>query len=912
MDPATIVSTVAALSKTAYSIGTTLYSFRKAAKTVDETVQGLCAEIDGFTHVLKTLSESLQLQPITRAVLESQSDSSQALWDSIEASLADCHSTVEKLNKRINGVRPDSEGHLRWTQKAILQFKLNLEDEAIKGFRSQLHTHGMALQTILGTVNLYFNIKGPRLVIEELKPRLLELKASLAKIESNQSTQRRSHVSLTSAEEATFVTTEHLRRSAEKVLSSASTIYNGTDEGGTEIEFRYSSEYGEPLNQARREGIEKWIPQPITEVEEEESSTKYGNSSETLSKPPTPVFSDMKQSTRSGVTAADSFAHDLDSDSDTEIDAEFVQKIVDKARAHYSQHCLPEAEAWFQKSLQHGKKLSLRRQNLLGLTEVRLQYASCCFQQKKMVEAEAALLLLATAMTVGDEDRVHVLQASHLLAHLYLRDRQFDRATEFCRKAMIGRRRILGKGHQLHYETLFLLSVIYKSRGDLMEAETYRDMIPVPVLEDLVPFVSVTGDVDFPNPSHEYQEPLRSSHTGLIHEVSCHKTSTPVETPSVEKAKEDIEVTASSKPAGENMELSQKIISDIDIETSAKRTSNLQSLPFNDTRPSEKNENLETGIVGNMETGVQSGNPNARTDSGSVELVASSANLAARAAKGNTPLHVAVVDGDVEAVRHHIRGDGACELLEARNDSGEVPIHLAAGLGKTPIIELLLGRGANINIIGRFSCTPLFLAVDEGHTESVQLLLDHKADFTTANIHGKSPLLLAIVKGHVEIVEMLLDAGANLKAPFNNKPLHLAVNHGHPSLVRLLLDRADTAADINSRNSRDVTPLIYIFHSLSVEVLLMLLDEGADIHAKTKTDRNVLHFVFDYGKTGPAKCEIVRLLLERGADLDRADIAGRTPDHYISRDDKELRDIVKYFKEKNKLRRGLFSRMLSA
>ena len=64
-----------------------------------------------------------------------------------------------------------------------------------------------------------------------------------------------------------------------------------------------------------------------------------------------------------------------------EVNVEFVQMIVDSARAHYAQQCLSKAEAWFKKSLQDAEKLSWRRQDSLRLTKVGLQYASCCTKQ---------------------------------------------------------------------------------------------------------------------------------------------------------------------------------------------------------------------------------------------------------------------------------------------------------------------------------------------------------------------------------------------------------------------------------------------------------------------------------------------------------------------------------------------------
>ena len=746
-------------------------------------------------------------------------------------------------------------------------------------------------------------------MIEELKPQLLELKESLAKIELNQSNQKHNRLPLTSAEQTTFVTTENLRRSAEKVLSSASTIYSGTDTGGTIFDFRYSSEHGEPLNQARRDGIQRWISRPITETEEEDFLIKDSNPSETLSNPPTPISSGIKQSTRSGVTSADTFNSNPDSDSDAEVDVELVQKFVDKARKHYAQQCFSQAEAWFHKSLQHAEKLSWRRQESLGVTLVRLQYASCCFQQQKMVEAKAALLLLIKARTFGDGDRVHVLQASHLLAHLYLRSQHFDKAIEHCRKAMIGRRRILGKGHPSHYETLSLMSAIYKCRGDFMEAETYNDMIPGHAAKDLKPFTSVTGDTNFPDPSQEYQEPSRNSLTGVTEEAGIHETNTTMKTLFVGKARDNIERnidSASSRLSEDNIHFSRSRSRDTDAENSSKGASSLQDLLSYDDQSNDKNRNIKGRIVAEVANNVQGAKLNTRTDPAFQGLKPSSLSLTARAAKGNTPLHVAIIDNDFEAVRYHICGYTACDFLEARNEKGDVAMHLAVERGQTPIAEVLLDRGADINVLGYNGCTPLYLASRWGHTESVRLLLDRGAYPDSLNKSQQTPLWAAIIFNYEEIVQLLLDAGTNIELVQQDeiKPLHLAVLSGKSSIVRLLLDRA---ADINAIDGMGMSPLMHICGSLSVEILQMLLDGGADIHQASSykdSNWNVLHFVCVLGIRGPARNEIVRVLLKRGADYNK-DSDGKKPLDYIKgdeRDDIALRDIFKSFGVKSKPR----------
>ena len=170
--------------------------------------------------------------------------------------------------------------------------------------------------------------------------------------------------------------------------------------------------------------------------------------------------------------------------------------------------------------------------------------------------------------------------------------------------------------------------------------------------------------------------------------------------------------------------------------------------------------------------------------------------------------------------------------------------------------------------------------------------------------------------------------------------------------VRLLLDRA---ADINAIDNFKPYPLMCISESLSIEILQMLLDGGADILARISgvtrrrllsirlreadirtrasgpsrrrllpTERkeaaipstrpglsNVLHLVIGSGAKGRAKNRIVRILLERGANLYQADMYSLTPSDLIGANDSALRDVIKAFMKKEKAGTGLFSQMLS-
>ena len=62
--------------------------------------------------------------------------------------------------------------------------------------------------------------------------------------------------------------------------------------------------------------------------------------------------------------------------------------------------------------------------------------------------------------------------------------------------------------------------------------------------------------------------------------------------------------------------------------------------------------------------------------------------------------------------------------VNAKNNLGGTPLHEAAASGHKEIVEVLITKGANVNVnIGGW--TSLHLAVDEGHTEIAELLRKH-------------------------------------------------------------------------------------------------------------------------------------------------------------------------------------------
>ena len=128
--------------------------------------------------------------------------------------------------------------------------------------------------------------------------------------------------------------------------------------------------------------------------------------------------------------------------------------------------------------------------------------------------------------------------------------------------------------------------------------------------------------------------------------------------------------------------------------------------------------------------------------------------------------------------------------LNIRADTGASALHYAVTRGNGENIRLLLEHGTDINAQDRHGWTALRCAVHGNQLELVRLLLKYGADKEIRGDQNLTPLLLAAKLGFVDIFKALARDGANIdaKLPSGEIAEDLARSDRHPEIVTFLAD----------------------------------------------------------------------------------------------------------------------------
>jgi ankyrin repeat protein len=276
-----------------------------------------------------------------------------------------------------------------------------------------------------------------------------------------------------------------------------------------------------------------------------------------------------------------------------------------------------------------------------------------------------------------------------------------------------------------------------------------------------------------------------------------------------------------------------------------------------------------------------------------------------QAAGGGTPLGDAIRRGDHNGVRTMLRGRVDVNAPEA---DGTTPLHLAVQADDVELVAALIRAGARVGTANRYGLQPLTLAATNGSVRVVDTLLAAGADPNTRTQAGEPVLMTAARSGNVEVVTHLLRRGADVNARepwFGETALMWAASENHAPVVRALVEGGaqvtgrSTVLDApvlefprsggpNSPLPRGGwTALMFAARQGSIEAARALADASADLDAAALPQTDVPLKAEDLkgaeqgiGTTAlvfaiiNSHFDLAAMLLEKGADPNRTDIAG--------------------------------------
>lgn len=203
--------------------------------------------------------------------------------------------------------------------------------------------------------------------------------------------------------------------------------------------------------------------------------------------------------------------------------------------------------------------------------------------------------------------------------------------------------------------------------------------------------------------------------------------------------------------------------------------------------------------------------------------------------------------------------------LVCRIKDGCAPLFIACMRGHAEMVDYLIKfGGADMEQRGLYEVpddrsvhyvTPLWCAAVSGRLNVIKCLVENGANVNAASDSGSTPVRSACFMTHMDVVRYLVDHGADILKPNYNGGTCLINSVQSALLCKYLLQHG---AQVNVRDIQNKTALHYAIQEHRCETTALLLDHGADPHARSRYNDDALRMACIKGATA-----IFELLRER-------------------------------------------------
>uniref|UniRef100_A0AAZ3RY61 Non-specific serine/threonine protein kinase n=1 Tax=Oncorhynchus tshawytscha TaxID=74940 RepID=A0AAZ3RY61_ONCTS len=240
----------------------------------------------------------------------------------------------------------------------------------------------------------------------------------------------------------------------------------------------------------------------------------------------------------------------------------------------------------------------------------------------------------------------------------------------------------------------------------------------------------------------------------------------------------------------------------------------------------------------------------------------------------------AINDNNVPGLQHLLTSLTSYDLNQP-NKNGTPPLLIAAGCGNIQIIDVLMGKGAEIQAHDKSGANAIYYAGRHGHVETLRFLHEKTCPLDVQDKSGETALHVAARYGNVDVVQYLCSIHANpdLSDREQETPLHCASWHGYSSVARTL---CQAGCQVNAKNREGESPLLTASARGFADIVECLIEHGADLNSTDKYGRTPLHMAAIngllevYGRT-PLHMAAINGLLE--VDTSAHGSYQRTPLH---------------------------------